>query len=319
MNLLRILTYHRIAPLSIESRLDPHLISAIPEHFEKQMKHLAKNYYTVSLDEVLNALETKKSLQRNAIMITFDDAYSDFKEFALPVLKKYNLTATIFVPTAFPDQPHLSFWWDKLYHAMIFTDSTRLNISPFGSFSLATPERSYNNFRKLRRYAKSLLYSDMLKLINEVSDKLNSRSINQNPVLGWEELRKLTKEGISLGAHTRTHPILTDIPLDQVRKEIRDSLNDLRREIGDIHPVFAYPNGNGSEKIAKILAEEGVVAAFASLRGFNDLDNIDPLKIRRINIARSTSLPLFKLRLHQSFSYIDKWQHRLRTRKSLSF
>jgi len=67
---------------------------------EEQFKWLNENNFRTwhfSELEKLTQLPSGKN-----VIITFDDAYISFKELALPLLKKYNLKATLFVPLEFP-------------------------------------------------------------------------------------------------------------------------------------------------------------------------------------------------------------------------
>ncbi len=69
--------------------------------FEKQMVYLAKNCRVVGVSEIG---EVNADI-RSAVAITFDDAFVSVLENAVPVLKKYGLTAGIFVPTDNLAQP----------------------------------------------------------------------------------------------------------------------------------------------------------------------------------------------------------------------
>ncbi len=70
-----------------------------PDDFDHQMEYLArKNYQTLFLDESINSLKEGKDKRR--VALTFDDGYLDNWVYAYPVLKKYNLKATIFVITS---------------------------------------------------------------------------------------------------------------------------------------------------------------------------------------------------------------------------
>ncbi len=76
-----------------------------PAAFEAQMAHLAASGRSViSLTELVRRLQKGESLE-GAVAITFDDAYLDNLEVALPVLKKHGFPATIFVPTDLLGKP----------------------------------------------------------------------------------------------------------------------------------------------------------------------------------------------------------------------
>ena len=74
-------------------------LSVDPEVFERQMRFLNQNYQVVSLDKIIRYAKGEISLPSKSVAITFDDGYLDNYLNAWPILKKYNLPATIFLIT----------------------------------------------------------------------------------------------------------------------------------------------------------------------------------------------------------------------------
>lgn len=70
-----------------------------PETFERQMRFLATRRKVVALADVVAYARGEKTLPKNAVAITFDDGYNDTHTTAFPILKKYNLPATVFLTT----------------------------------------------------------------------------------------------------------------------------------------------------------------------------------------------------------------------------
>ena len=71
-----------------------------PLTFDKQMKFLKDHKYNViPLEEFANSLKEKKPMPRDTIVITFDDGHIDNYQYAYPILRKYNLPATMFIIT----------------------------------------------------------------------------------------------------------------------------------------------------------------------------------------------------------------------------
>jgi len=314
--MLRVLTYHRVANLHDSPNLHPQIISATPANFTKQMRFLTKRYRIVSMPEVLEAIAKKERLPQRAVLITFDDAYYDFGEVAWPILKSLNLPATLFVPTAYPDQPARAFWWDRLYRAAMNTARIELRSTPVGILPLADIKMRQQSLKRLQNYIKKIPHGEAMALIDEICDKLDSTALAQKSVLSWNELRQLAKEGVTLCAHTQTHPIMTQLSTEEVRQEVVRSQNDLQREIGAALPIFCYPGGSHDDTVVKILKEEGFAAAFTTLKGQNDLCTTDPLRLRRTNMTRRTSLPIFRLRLLRVGAYLDRWRQKRRQKKS---
>jgi peptidoglycan/xylan/chitin deacetylase (PgdA/CDA1 family) len=314
--MLRVLAYHRIADPSSASMLDPRLISATQDTFELQMAYLASGYHVVSMEDVLNAIEGGSRLPEKAVLITFDDAYVDFAANAWPILKRYRLPVTVFVPTAYPDQPERSFWWDRLYRAFFHTPKTELSASPLGPLSLKSSEERRYSLRKLQIYMKSLAHQQAMALTDEVCSELGIEKTTYKSTLSWGELRQLARDGVTLGAHTQTHPILTQLEPRQIRAEVAGSQQDLKREIGRVLPVFCYPNGNCNDMVIDILREEGFVAAFTMQSGHNDLRCADHFRLCRTSINKRTSPLVFRLRLLPLFGYIDRWRNRNKSKIS---
>ena len=310
MNNLRILAYHRVADLDESAFLTPRLISATPSVFASQMKYLAKFYNVVSIEDVVNAVQMRGRLPKRAVLITFDDAYYDFEEIAWPILKKYGLTATVFVPTAYPDNPKLSFWWDRLHRAIMSSQQTQLRFPEIGTVSIETPSDRFGVLNSLYDVLKKLPHEHAMQSVDDICSELNYNDNGHKGILGWEALRRLVNEGVSLGPHTQTHPILTQLSPKEVRDEIRGSIKDLEREIGEIPPVFCYPNGNFDNHTTEILKDEGILLAFTTIDGHNKLNRGNLLCLQRTGITRKTSLFIFRLRLLRIFSYLDRLRHR---------
>jgi peptidoglycan/xylan/chitin deacetylase (PgdA/CDA1 family) len=236
-----------------------------------------------------------KDLPSRAVLLTFDDAYCDFAEHAWPILKRFGLSATLFVPTAYPDQPGLSFWWDDLYQAIRTTSQTSFLDTPVGPLSLSHASR-FKTFKHLKTFLKTLNYSEAMEKVKQYCRQLGAQP-STNSVLSWHSLRKLTDEGVILGAHSRTHPLMDRVELGEAREEAVGSLKDLEREIGTVLPVFAYPGGAFSDSVVDMLEQEGLKLAFTTMRGINNLHSSDPLRVRRINVGGGTTLPILRAQL----------------------
>lgn len=318
--MLRVLTYHRVANHDDSIGLHPGMISATPQQFARQLQFLAKNYQVVSMAEVVNAVASRAPLPQRAVLITFDDAYSDFGEIAWPLLNRHRLPVTLFVPTAYPDHPERAFWWDRLYRAITNPAQAELQVHALGTLPLSNSVQRSQSLRRLQTFLKTIAHAQAMSLIDEICAALNPKPLTAKTVLGWDELRQLARQGVTLGAHTRTHPIMTKLSPEQVREEVLSSRRDLQREIGEVLPTFCYPSGEHDDTVVQILKEEAFVLGFTTLRGQNDLRYADLLRLRRTNITPRTTLPIFYFRLVRWISYVDAWrQRRMQRRRQQQF
>jgi peptidoglycan/xylan/chitin deacetylase (PgdA/CDA1 family) len=293
-NTLAVLTYHRVGEAT-----EPGCYARImvrPAHFDQQLAYLAAHHTVLSMPDLLAYQASGKALPPRAALITFDDAYTDFAEQAWPILQRHRLPVTLFVPTGFPDHPERTFWWDWLYRAATLTARREPLTSAAGYARLATQAEREQAFRQWRAYAKRLPHQQAMDWVAGLCAELGVDAPHA-AVLGWAALRQLAAAGVTLGAHTQTHPLLNRVSLDEIRAEVRGSLADLRREIGSPCPVFAYPSGGCNEAVVSIVREEGVALAFTTQRGVNQFGGDDPLRLRRINVSRQTTLPLLRAQL----------------------
>jgi peptidoglycan/xylan/chitin deacetylase (PgdA/CDA1 family) len=307
---LRVLGYHRVMDATDSSDADPGVVSATPDDFERQMRHLANWYYCVSMEQVLAAQRGERVLPHNAVLLTFDDACRDFAEVAWPVLRHYELPATVFVPTGYAARPQPSFWWDRLYRAFRRTAHRAVDVPGLHAFSLAGAPARHAALRAVQRHVKSIPHRDAIELVDVLCQRLEVEDNAIAPVLTWAELRTLAAEGVTLAAHSRWHPALTQLDDVALRNEVAGSLHDLAQETANALPVFCYPYGIHDDSVVSVLRELGVQVAFTCEDGHNKLPSQNALRCRRTMITRMTSPVIFALRLRSAVTYLDRWRHR---------
>ena len=107
--LVPVLTYHDIG-LQARGRL---VIGA--KAFSEQMHYLkTHNYRVISLEDLHEFLQLKRQLPRRAVVLTFDDGYRSFLEYAHPLLKALRFPATLFVYTDYVGSGRNALDWDDL-------------------------------------------------------------------------------------------------------------------------------------------------------------------------------------------------------------
>lgn len=103
-----VLNYHMVNSMFISLAIEP-------DDFDWQMKYLVDHgYHSISTDELYDFLAGKGTLPDRPVLITFDDGYVDNYTTAYPILKKYNLKATIFIVTGFVSKRNGYLTWDQL-------------------------------------------------------------------------------------------------------------------------------------------------------------------------------------------------------------
>jgi peptidoglycan/xylan/chitin deacetylase (PgdA/CDA1 family) len=85
--------------------------------------------------------------------------------------------------------------------------------------------------------------------------------------VGWEEIREMRKSGVSFGAHTVSHPRLTEIPPGEAKREIEVSKKILEDRLGEEVPTFCYPYGFFNRSVRDMVEAAGFRAACCNSPG----------------------------------------------------
>ncbi|SDW74821.1 Peptidoglycan/xylan/chitin deacetylase, PgdA/CDA1 family [Alicyclobacillus hesperidum] len=70
-------------------------------------------------------------------------------------------------------------------------------------------------------------------------------------------LRAIDAAGHAIGNHTMTHPHLTELPNDEIRKQLTDAANQIEATIGKRPHLFRPPYGDMDERVERIARELG--------------------------------------------------------------
>lgn len=299
-NILRVITYHRVDFPSEKPHLYPGVHSATPTQFAAQLDKLQTCSHIVSLDEVLDAINNRRRLPAKSVLITFDDAYQSF-EVAWEHLKTRGLPAVLFVPTAFPDHPERKFWWDRVHWAICSTPKTQISLDG-KPVRLDSQIHKNHAARLITAKVKQLPHREAMPWVDTLCQELQEEA-KPNEVLSWQRLRELSEEGIAIGAHTHTHPLMNQLNLEEAREEAIHSRDELQRQLGKEIHSFCYPAGGVSDEVATMLKDVGYAAAFTTKRGVNALDNCDAMRLSRINVGGRTSTNVMRM---QFLSYAQK-------------
>lgn len=101
------------------------------------------------------------------------------------------------------------------------------------------------------------------------------------PLLDWGALGKLAEAGLTIGAHTKTHPRLPALPIGLVDEELVGCAERIERELGVRPTAFAYPYGAISDPVvahARRVYSIGVTTEHRAMRAADD-----PLRLPRLD------------------------------------
>lgn len=305
-NVVRILAYHRIGyPEAGIGNLSPPNLNATPDQFAEQMHYLVKHYNVLSIEDLLAFLSGKQPLPPRSAMVTFDDGYRDFLVYAWPVLQRLQIPVALFVATDYLSEEGRLYWWDQIYQAFSQTDRQKLCLPEVGTWTLRTSGQRAKAYTEIKGYIKEINHYQAMDLVKEILERLDVSPKPNGTLLNWHEVRQMSTDGLYVGSHTRSHPLLSRITLDAARQEIVGSQEDLNRKLGKTWPVFVYPSGHPDDlrpELPAILREEGFQIAMTMFEGHNVMGRAHPLLLKRVGMAPHLSLEEFRITLTEVYN-----------------
>jgi len=227
-----------------------------PKWFEHILKIIQRLYHPVSYEDIENYYRNGKTL-KHACHITFDDRHISFYETVFPLLKQYNIPASIFVsPKVITERTN--FWFQEIsdydFNVLNKLVNKRLGITDDDS--------------PVKAKLKSLQIKEIWEIIYAYQEQTQTppkSCMNMN----IQQIKEVHQSGlVHIGAHTLTHPILKNENDDSVQYEIGNSISELSKLLDMPIHSFAYPNGKPGfdfgEREMNILKQHDIRLAFTT-------------------------------------------------------
>lgn len=256
--------------------------------FAAQMELVAQGCSIVTLDEVLTFIQGERTLPRRPVAITFDDGYADNCEIAEPILRRFGIRASFYVTVNSIDASRPP-WFCRLRHAF---GTTRRKTWPDSAESctrqLQDPAERRSAFLVASQRCACLVGDEQEAAIRIIEHELNVEALTSRecPMLDWEQVKRLHREGHIVGSHTLTHPNLAYIEEGALQKELADSKHRLEGELGAPVVHFSYPSPisepHYTDRTVTGTMQVGYRTAVTSIPGLNRRGHA-PLALHRVS------------------------------------
>jgi peptidoglycan/xylan/chitin deacetylase (PgdA/CDA1 family) len=290
-----ILMYHRVLPKKEQGHWVESGMVVEPDTLDLHIRYLRKHFQIVPLSALatLHYRPPRALREKPLCVLTFDDGWYDFYEYAYPILKMNEAPATVFLPTDFIGTNRW-FWTDRVGRLLDRLPHSWSAIK--GGSELQDP--LVGQVVKMRGTQESRLERVMALLkpcrverVERILSELTALA-GEAPIpvgrafISWEEVQEMSASGlIAFGSHTAGHPILTTLTADEARHELKKSMDSLicNKVVDPAFIPFCYPNGNFSESLSGMVQDAGYHLAVTTQYGWNH-PGVNPYTLRRIAI-----------------------------------
>jgi len=302
---LAVLTYHGILPRgyrSVDATFDGNLIEA--DSFRHHLILLKKSYSVISPEDFLAWCEGRAELPSRAVLLTCDDGLLNNLTEMLPVLQERGVKCLFFVTGASTGETRRTLWYEDLFLVLFRAPSGPFEISCRGvkiAGELTTKEtrRSvwWNAVKRLSQVdgESRTGFLEAARLawgVNVAGQRDNSVAAERFGLLVRDELGALLAAGMTIGAHTLSHPMLSQCPQGIARAEIVESRTRLEAALQRPVWAMAYPFGDRESvtpEVIEMAKDAGYKAAFMNFGG--GLSSPLPLhSLPRIHVTSQMSL-----------------------------
>jgi peptidoglycan/xylan/chitin deacetylase (PgdA/CDA1 family) len=324
-SVVEVITYHGVLPSGYKSKdafLDNTLVSR--EAFRSQLRLLKKYYNVIPPEQFRLWLRGEERLPERAIMLTCDDGLLNHVTEMLPILREEQLKCLFFVTASSLRRTPEILWYTELYQMLMEASKQDKAILLRG---IAIPKLSGDlgerrvGWLELVRSLSRIQEPARRAFIEEMSASLGlplewRKRYLDDPLLRirfqflqLSQLKQLADAGMTIGAHTLSHPVLVEQSRALARSEIAEPRTALENALGRQVWAIAYPFGDPSSvgsREYELAEEAGYECAFVNVGGV-----LDPLSARfalpRIHVTGEMSLSVYEAYISGVHEALRNW------------
>jgi peptidoglycan/xylan/chitin deacetylase (PgdA/CDA1 family) len=281
-----VVTYHGVLPHGYrlsDTALDGSLVSA--HTLRGQFRLLKTRYNVISPEQWLAWCEDREELPPRAILLTCDDGLQNALTDMLPILQEEELPCLFFVTAASVEEYPQMLWYEELYLMLLKAADWKLvlKISPMAANADSnSPDRRREFWWKLVQNLSQCDHSSrrdfmnsarfVLQLTNNWNAEYSEETADRHRffLMASSGLKQLAAAGMTIGAHTLSHPILSQLPAESAWKEISECRHLLENTLGKPVWALAYPfgdSGSVTQREWEMAQRAGYKCAFLNFGG----------------------------------------------------
>ncbi len=320
---LAVVTYHGVLARGyepIDPAFDGNLISA--GTLRQQLRLLKAHYSVITPEDVLAWREGRRELPPRAVLLTCDDGLLNNLTEMLPILREEEVKCLFFVTGASTSETRSMLWYEELFLMYLRGRAGHFEISQeeilfSGDLQSKEQRRAFwwSSVQRLSRLSQEKRTVFLRALRAQLGIDATQGFNSADPAwcrrfgrMTANELRELASAGMTIGAHTLSHPILSQSPPELARHEITECRAQLESVLQQPVSAFAYPFGDEQSVSPQVLAipqQAGYQAAFLNFGGGLGVD-LPPFALPRVHVTAEMSVAEFEAHVSGFHAWLQR-------------
>ena len=257
----------------------------------------------------------------NTVEQLYSRTYVEYKRYEMPIIMYHRVVdspdevgvhGTYVTKELF--KKHMQVLKDNGYRTVTFKELAEDHLltkrfDKGNKFVVLTFDDGYeDNYRVMFPILKEFGAKAVIFLLSE--SKYNEWDVNNphNPekrfdLMSEEQVKEMAAYGVEFGAHTKTHPYLSSLPIEEAREQIVQCKQKLEQTYGQQFITFAYPYGDLNDEVKSEVRKAGFTFAVSTDSGEINVDS-DLFQIRRIGIFPRNSMLTFRRKISGYYNFI---------------
>jgi len=302
--MLTIIMYHYVRDVA-QTRY-PHMKVLSPADFSGQLDYFGKHYTVIAPQELFDAIEHRRPLPPDGLLLTFDDGYTDHFDTVRPELKARGLSGAFF-PIGNVLLEHKLPNFNKVHFILgrgedIGTLNGRLadlidryrkihDLKHIAEYRKAYAQANHLDdaetlfFKRMLQVglsdpARGLILNDLFRAIVGQDEEETRRAL----YMSFEQLEEMIVDGMYVGSHGYSHAWMDSLSAAEQARDVDISIDILAKIPGcDPRRMFCYPYGGHNESLLRVLRDRKFAAALTVEVRLADLAKDDPLRLSRLD------------------------------------
>lgn len=291
MQKLYIVMYHYIRNLKY-SRF-PEIKGLDLQLFKEQIQFFKEHFNIIKMEDVIAAYTDNYSLPEKAILLTFDDGYSDNYLNVFPILKEENIQGSFFIPgKTFVEHQLLDV--NKVHFVLASTNITNLVQEVFKQldyyrgkeFDIPSNEELFREYAKEERFdKKEVIFVKRIlqtalpeKLRNIIASNIFAKYVGLSEekfayelYMNYDQIKCMKKSGMYIGLHGYDHYWLGNLESRKMEQDIDKALEVMSEVINPRLWVMNYPYGSYNDNVVNYIQNKGCALGLTTDLGIANL------------------------------------------------